>query len=90
MFYGERSGGIRTYLDAKARWALSTGAVDHHVVVPRAHERHEDGRHELPSLRVATANGYRLPLGPEPSSARCACCAPTSCSCTIRSGCRAV
>jgi alpha-1,6-mannosyltransferase len=63
MFYGERSGGIRTYLDAKARWALATGAVDHHVVVPGAHERHEDGRHELPSLRVATANGYRLPLG---------------------------
>jgi alpha-1,6-mannosyltransferase len=63
LFYGERSGGIRTYLDAKARHARATGAFEHHVVVPGPRERHRDGRHELPSLRLAAANGYRLPLG---------------------------
>jgi alpha-1,6-mannosyltransferase len=63
MFYGERSGGIRTYLDAKVRYARDTGAYDHHVVVPGPRERHHAGRHELPSLRVAAANGYRVPLG---------------------------
>jgi alpha-1,6-mannosyltransferase len=63
LFYGERSGGIRTYLDAKAAHARATGAFDHHVVVPGPCERHEGGRHELPSLRLAAANGYRLPLG---------------------------
>ncbi len=63
LFYGERSGGIRTYLDAKAAHARATGAFDHHVVVPGPRERHEDGRHELPSLRLAAANGYRVPLG---------------------------
>ena len=63
LFYGERSGGIRTYLDAKARHARATGAFEHHVVVPGPRERHRGGRHELPSLRLAAANGYRVPLG---------------------------
>ena len=64
LFYGERTGGIRTYLDAKARHAARTGAFEHHVLVPGVRERHEGGRHELPSLRVLAANGYRIPLGP--------------------------
>jgi alpha-1,6-mannosyltransferase len=67
LFYGERSGGIRTYLDAKAAHARETGRLEHHLVVPGRQERHSvDGtawRHELPSLRVAAANGYRVPLG---------------------------
>jgi alpha-1,6-mannosyltransferase len=63
LFYGERSGGIRTYLDAKVRHASATGAFEHHVVVPGPRERHHDGRHELPSLRLAASNGYRMPLG---------------------------
>jgi alpha-1,6-mannosyltransferase len=63
LFYGERSGGIRTYLDAKAAHARATGAFEHHVVVPGPRERHHDGRHELPSVRLAAANGYRVPLG---------------------------
>jgi alpha-1,6-mannosyltransferase len=63
LFYGERSGGIRTYIDAKTRWARGADEVDHHVIVPGPRERHEDGWHELPSLRMAAANGYRLPIG---------------------------
>ncbi len=63
LFYGERSGGIRTYIDAKAAWAQATGLIEHHVVVPGNHERHAAGRHELPSLRLAATNGYRMPLG---------------------------
>jgi alpha-1,6-mannosyltransferase len=63
LFYGERSGGIRTYLDAKIAHAADTGEIDHHVLVPGARERHEGGRHELPALRVVAANGYRMPLG---------------------------
>lgn len=63
LFYGERSGGIRTYLDGKAAWALQTGAIDHHLVIPGPRERHVAGVHELPSLRVVAANGYRVPLG---------------------------
>ena len=63
MFYAARSGGIRTYLDEKARFARSTDAFEHHVVVPGRRERHGDGRHELRSLELAASNGYRIPFG---------------------------
>jgi alpha-1,6-mannosyltransferase len=63
LFYGERSGGIRTYLDEKARHAATTGAFEHHVIVPGRRERHRGGRHEVRSLRLAASNGYRIPLG---------------------------
>jgi alpha-1,6-mannosyltransferase len=63
MFYGPRSGGIRTYLNEKARVAAETGAFEHHVIVPGPRERRIGGWHETPSLRLATSNGYRIPLG---------------------------
>jgi len=63
LFYGERSGGIRTYIDAKAAWAQASGLIEHHVIVPGPAERHAGGRHELPSLRLAATNGYRMPVG---------------------------
>jgi alpha-1,6-mannosyltransferase len=63
LFYGERSGGVRTYVDAKAAWAARTHAVEHHLVVPGRRERHDGRRHELPAARVVAENGYRLPVG---------------------------
>ena len=63
MFYGERSGGIRTYIREKNDHATRTGAFEHHVIVPGRAERHDDGWHELRALRVAASNGYRIPLG---------------------------
>jgi alpha-1,6-mannosyltransferase len=63
LLYGERSGGIRTYLDEKARFAASTEAFEHHVIVPGRRERHTAGRHELRAIRLVASNGYRLPLG---------------------------
>lgn len=63
LFYAERSGGIRTYLNEKARFAAETAAFEHHLVVPGRFERHSGGRHELSSLQLAASNGYRLPLG---------------------------
>lgn len=67
LFYGERSGGIRSYLDAKARFAASTTAFEHHLVVPG--KRRETSTlggatvHAVPSVVFNSANGYRLPLG---------------------------
>jgi alpha-1,6-mannosyltransferase len=64
MFYGERGGGIRTYLEAKADYARRSGAFEHHLVVPgRTTASVGAGRHEQRSLRLAASNGYRLPLG---------------------------
>ena len=63
LFYAERSGGIRTYLNEKARYARNTGAFEHHLVIPGRRRLDAGGRHELPSLQLAASNGYRLPLG---------------------------
>jgi alpha-1,6-mannosyltransferase len=63
LFYAERSGGIRTYLNEKARFAAASGAFEHHLIVPGKRERHDGGHHELRSLQLAASNGYRLPLG---------------------------
>ena len=63
LFYAERSGGIRTYLNEKARFARITGAFEHHLVIPGKRRLDAGGRHELPSLQFAASNGYRLPLG---------------------------
>lgn len=63
MLYGERSGGVRTYLDEKARYAARTGAFEHHVIVPGPRERHRGGRHELRAVRLVSSNGYRVPFG---------------------------
>jgi len=63
LWYGERSGGIRTYLDAKVAHVRERGGVEHHLITPGPVERHDEGRHELRALRLATANGYRIPLG---------------------------
>jgi alpha-1,6-mannosyltransferase len=71
MFYGERGGGIHTYLEAKAAYARRTGAFDHHLVIPgratsgpalKGREPPTE-RHEQPSVRLAVSNGYRVPLG---------------------------
>jgi alpha-1,6-mannosyltransferase len=63
LFYGERSGGIRTYLDAKVAWSKRSGAIDHHLVIPGEHERHVGTRHELAGVPVSPSNGYRIPPG---------------------------
>ncbi|HEV2769328.1 MAG TPA: glycosyltransferase, partial [Solirubrobacteraceae bacterium] len=63
MFYGERSGGIRTYLDAKLRWSAGDPGVEHHAIVPGPVVRRLEGLREVPSLRVVAANGYRVPFG---------------------------
>ena len=69
LFYGERSGGIRTYLREKAAYAERSDGFEHHVVVPGRVERHDGAWHELRALRVAASNGYRIPLGVEPLKA---------------------
>ncbi len=63
VFFGERSGGIRTYLHEKERVARATGLFEHHVVVPGEREHHEGGRHVVPGLQLVSSSGYRIPYG---------------------------
>src|SRR3954467_6885022 len=60
LFYGERTGGIRTYLDAKAEYAAASGAFEHHAVIPGRRELDNGTRPELRALTVAAAHGYGL------------------------------
>ena len=63
MFYGPRSGGIRTYLNEKAHFAAASGAFEHHMIAPGRREVHDGARHVVRSVRVVASNGYRIPLG---------------------------
>jgi alpha-1,6-mannosyltransferase len=62
LWYGTRSGGIKTYLDAKRAHVAATGAFEHHVVVPGERETHEGGMHRIRGVKV-TRNDYRIPPG---------------------------
>lgn len=62
-FYGEKAGGIRTYIDAKAAWARHEPGIEHSVVIPGLPERSSAGWIEVPSVRAVATNGYRVPLG---------------------------
>jgi alpha-1,6-mannosyltransferase len=61
IWYGERGGGITTYLDAKMRFANSTDTFEHHLVVPGERDERR-GNHHRVRARMTTANGYRIPL----------------------------
>ncbi len=63
MFYGEKAGGIRTYLDAKQAWARTEPGIEHTLIIPGLPDRSTDERVELPSVRVVATNGYRVPAG---------------------------
>ena len=61
VWYGQKAGGITTYLDAKSEYAARTGAFEHHLIVPGDRNVRRGNRHEV-RARVTTANGYRIPL----------------------------
>jgi glycosyltransferase involved in cell wall biosynthesis len=61
IWYGERGGGITTYLDAKTQFARTTDAFEHHLVTPGERDERDGNRHRV-RARMTTANGYRIPL----------------------------
>jgi alpha-1,6-mannosyltransferase len=61
IWYGNRGGGITTYLDAKCEYAARTGAFEHHLIVPGESDLRRGNRHVV-RARLATSNGYRIPL----------------------------
>lgn len=65
MFYPAESGGVRTYLGAKANWLARRRRIEHTVIAPRDSGnavRHQQGLIALPSLRIPGAGGFRIPL----------------------------
>src|SRR5262249_53438227 len=61
IWYGERGGGITTYLDAKIDFAARSGAFEHHLIVPGERDGRSGNRHEV-RAHMTTSNGYRIPL----------------------------
>lgn len=63
MFYTAESGGVQTYLAAKAEWLARQTSIDHIVVAPdRIEKKRGAGFVGVPSLPIPYAKGYRMPL----------------------------
>lgn len=63
MFYPAETGGVRTYLTAKANWLARHTRIHHTVVVPALRE--VKGKLPVlgvPSVPIPYSNGYRMPL----------------------------
>ncbi len=62
MFWAPASGGVRTYLEAKAAWLRQQPDIQHTLLVPGASARHDGDTRTLPAPSLPFANGYRFPL----------------------------
>ncbi len=68
MFWAPASGGVRTYLEAKADWLRDRSGVQHSLLVPGAGHGHghEGDIWTLPSPPLPFGSGYRFPLRKQP------------------------
>ena len=63
MFYAPASGGVRTYLEAKAGWlAASRPDIRYSLLVPGVGAGASGAIHTLPAPALPFSNGYRFPL----------------------------
>jgi len=62
LFYAPESGGVKTYLMAKAKWLARFPRIQHSIVVPRVKdESYGYGVIGIPSMPVPFMHGYRMP-----------------------------
>lgn len=65
MFYPAETGGVRTYLSAKADWLAQHTRIDHTVVAPAPILGDANGKTtfvSVPSVPIPYSKGYRMPL----------------------------
>lgn len=62
LFYTSASGGVRTFLDAKARWFANHPEHQYHLLVPGTRHERLGFRTTLPALPLPFTHGYRFPL----------------------------
>lgn len=63
MFYPAETGGVRTYLTAKANWLAQHTRIEHTVVAPGLDQANSPTSFVgVPSISIPYSNGYRLPL----------------------------
>ncbi len=62
LFYAPESGGVKTYLTAKARWMKQNTRIRHSIVAPSCADAYADRAVvRVPSVPIPFANGYRMP-----------------------------
>lgn len=62
LFYAPESGGVKTYLMAKAKWLSNFSSLQHSIVVPGLKDvPYDDSVVSIPSVRVPFMRGYRMP-----------------------------
>lgn len=66
MFYAPASGGVRTFLEAKARWLASHPEHRYDLLVPGAREEQSGYRTSLPAMTLPFGHDYRFPLRVRP------------------------
>lgn len=61
MFHAPASGGVRTFLEAKADWLRTRPGLRHSLLVPGEALGCDGEIHTLPAPRIPFGNGYRFP-----------------------------
>ena len=63
MFYAAEGGGVRSYLNAKARWLARCSRIQHTIVSSSIRStEHDPAVLSIPGLPIPGIKGYRLPL----------------------------
>ncbi len=62
MFYAPASGGVRTYLEAKADWLRARPQMRYSMLVPGDEIGNDGTIHTLPAPRIPWGNGYKFPF----------------------------
>jgi len=63
MFYADEGGGVRSYLDAKARWLARHSRVQHTIVSPSIHTSERNpAALGISGMAIPGIRGYRMPV----------------------------
>lgn len=62
LFYPARTGGVRTYLRAKARWLRERTSLRHTIIAPVLRDDDDPDLIAIPSFPIPFSHGFRWPL----------------------------
>jgi alpha-1,6-mannosyltransferase len=60
IFYAPKSGGVKTYLEAKAAWIAKETQMRHTIIAPKWHD--DASFIGVPGMPIPFTNGHRMPL----------------------------
>jgi alpha-1,6-mannosyltransferase len=60
IFYAPKSGGVKTYLEAKAAWVEKETRIRHTIIAPKWHD--DESFIGVPGVPIPFTNGHRIPL----------------------------